>query len=174
MRLARVCTALIGSVFAIAALAYGQNIKPGLYENSSQVTWLKSPFPPGMKMPPGAAASSPLGEGKHTWQACVTQAEIDRYGAVVPEQWGNDCRMTNVNKNAAGMTANLVCAGNVEGRGTVEAVWASEGGGRGKVHFVGQMSAGRYSAPLEFISQYTSVYEGSDCGNVKPNPMPTD
>ncbi len=164
MRLMRV-PALFGCLFALAALAWGQNGKPGLYENTSEMSWQQSPFPPGMTMPPGM--KSPFGGGKHTSLTCLTADDLERYGAVPPESQGN-CRVTSVSKHAKGMTAEMVCSGEMEGKATVEAAWLQDGRSKGKVHFVGTMQAGADSLPVEWTTEYISVYKGPDCGRVKP------
>ena len=168
MRSPRFCLTLL-CLFSVAALAYGQNVQPGLYENTSEVSWQQSPFPAGMKMP-----QSPLGEGKHTTQVCVTQEQIDRYGPIVPERWGQGCHLTNTVKTASGMHAELVCSGEVEGQGTFDAAWGHEAGGSGELHFRGQMVTHEFSAPIEFTSKLVSVYKGRSCGSVKPSPMQED
>ena len=165
----RLCLTLI-CLFLFVALARGQNAQPGLYENTSEVSWQQSPFPPGMTMPSG----TPLGEGKHTTQVCVTQEQIDRYGPLIPERWGQGCHLTNIVKTASGMHAELLCSGEVEGRGAFEAAWGHEAGGSGKLHFVGQMVTREFSAPLEFTSKLVSVYKGRNCGSVKPSAVQQD
>ena len=167
MRSPRLCPTLI-CLFSLVALAHGQNVQPGLYENTTEVTWQQSPFPPGMNMP-----QSSMGEGKHTTEVCVTQAQIDRYGPIVPERWGQGCHLTNIVKSAGGMHAELVCKGEVEGQGSFDAVWGPESGG-GQLHFLGQMVTREFTAPIEFTSKLVSVYKGRNCGNVKPSPTQED
>jgi hypothetical protein len=146
---------------AFAALAEGQGRRPGLYETTSEMTWQQSPFPPGMTMPPEAAAA--FGGGKRTSLTCVTQGQIDRYGAVPPQNQ-RDCRITNVSKVGRGMRADMVCAGEMPGKGTVESAWLQDGRSKGKIHFTGTMQ----DLPVEWTIEYISAFKEPDCGSVKP------
>ena len=58
------------------------------------------------------------------------------------------------------------------GKGTVECAWTDPDHATGKVHFVGSMQMGPNAPPVEYTIVATSVYKGSDCGSVKPAPMP--
>jgi len=145
--------------------------KPGLWETTVNMTWQKTPFPPGMQMPPQAMAA--FGGGPHTVQVCLTQAWIDKYGGVVPQNRG-ECQMTDVKTTLTGMTATLTCTGRMAGTGTVEADWSIPDTGKGKVHFAGNMQMGPNATPIEWTNEFTSVYKGPDCGSVKPAPLPAD
>ena len=152
---------------AIAALAQGAR-KPGLYETTATMTYQKSPFPPGMPASVTAAMSGP-----HTIQACLPQAMIDKYGAPIPQSKGG-CQTTNIQMNPTGMTAELVCTGQMSGHGEVESSWTVSGTSTGKVHFIGTMGSGPNAMPVEWTNVFTSVYKGPDCGSVKPVPMPSN
>ena len=171
MRKTRVWITLGCCLFAMAVFAGAQsNRKPGLWEMTTNMTWQQSPMPPGMTMPPGA--HSPFGGGPITTQVCLTQAMIAKYGAPMPQNQHGDCQITNVSLHLTGMTASMVCTGQVNGTGTVESDWTIPDHAKGKVHFVGTMQMGQNSRPIEWTSESTSVYKGPDCGSVKPLPMP--
>lgn len=143
---------------ALALLAWSQSRKPGLYEVTSTMTWQQSPFPNGM-----GPASEP-----RTTQVCVTQEQIDKYGTVPPQLHG-DCQLTNVEKKATSMTAELVCTGPMGGKGDVHSTWADDGHSSStKVHFTGAMQMGPNSRPVEWTVVATSQFKGADCGSVKP------
>lgn len=144
------------------------NRRPGLYETTSTMTWQQSPMPAGMQMPP----NSPFGGGPHTRQSCVTQQMIDKYGSVPPQDSRGNCQMANLNKTATGMTADWVCTGQMNGKGSVEASWNADGTATSKVHFAGTMQMGPRSAPVEWTIASSAVYKGADCGSVKPIEMP--
>ena len=154
MRWSKVCFALCCCLVAFAALAEGQGRRPGLYETTSDMSWQQSPMPPGMTMPGG---------GPHTSQSCVTQAQLDRYGGV-PPQSQRDCRITSVSRTARGMTAQMVCTGEMNGNATVESAWQPDGKSKGKIHFIGTMQ----ELPVEWTIDYISAFKGPDCGSVKP------
>src|ERR1035438_4134765 len=156
-------------LFALAIIALAQAVrKPGLYETTTSMTWQQSPFPPGMP----ASAIAAMG-GPHTVPVCLTQAQIDKYGAPIPQSRGN-CQTTNIVMKPTGMTAELVCTGSMSGHGEVESSWADSGTVKSKVHFTGTMQAGPNPMPVEWTNVFTSVYKGSDCGSVKPLPMPAN
>jgi hypothetical protein len=159
-------------LFAIALFAWAQSVrKPGLWEMTSNMTWQQSPLPPGMTLPPGM--KSPFSGNTTTTQVCLTQAMIDKYGAAVPKS-DNDCKMANISKTLNGMTAEMVCSGRVNGKGTMEASWSDADHTKGKMHFVGTMQGGKNSMPVEWTVEFTSAYKGPDCGSVKPMPMPSN
>ena len=171
MRKTRVWITLSCCLIALAALTWAQvTRKPGLWETTSTMTWQQSPMPPGMQAPAG----SPFGGGPHTTPVCLTQAMIDKYGAPVPEPSRGDCQITNISLHLTGMTASLVCSGQVSGTGTVESNWTEPDHAKGKVHFTGTMQMGPNSRPIEWTSESVSVYKGPDCGSVQPMPMPSD
>jgi hypothetical protein len=149
-------------LFSLALAAGAQaNRKPGLWEITTDMTWQQSPMPAGMTMPGG---------GPHTQQVCLTQAMIDKYGAPMPQN--RDCQVSNVVMKAAGMTADWVCSGRMVGKGTLESSWAVPDHAKGKVHFVGTIPMGANSRTIEYTIDSSSVFKGSDCGSVKPPPMP--
>ena len=172
MRKTRVWITAAGCLCAMVIAAWGQpSRKPGLWETTVNMTWQKSPFPPNMPMPPQAAAA--FGGGPHTSNVCLSQAWVDKFGGAIPQNRG-DCQMTNVQLTATGMTATMVCTGRMAGSGTVEADWSIPDTGKGKVHFTGTMQMGPNATPIEWTTEFSSVYKGPDCGNVKPVPVPAD
>lgn len=131
-------------------------------------TWQQSPLPAGMAPPGGANA--PFAGGTHTIKVCLTQEQIDKYGAIVPQSRG--CQVTNIVKKANGMTADMECSGTMSGKGTLESTLTDEEHAKGKVHFVGTMHMGPNTRPVEWTVQSSSVFKSADCGDVKPAPMP--
>lgn len=115
---------------------------------------------------------NPMG-GPHTNQVCVTQQQIDKFGAIPPQTRGN-CQVTNVVKKSDGMTAELQCTGTMSGKGTVDAKWTDSEHAKTKVHFTGEMRMGPNAKPIEWTIDANSVFKSSDCGNVKPIATPPD
>jgi hypothetical protein len=169
MRPSRICLSLSCCFFALTVLATGQSRKPGLWETTTVQTWQQSPLPPGMAAP----ANSPFAGGPHTSRVCITQAQIDRDEAFLPQS-RRGCQATNIVKRGNGMSADWVCTGAMSGKGTVESTWYEDGHSKSKVHFVGNFQTGANPAPVEFTSESTSIYKGPDCGNVKPFSMPAN
>ncbi len=162
MRRTSIWIAFVCLAFAVALLAFAQaGRKPGLWEVTSKMTWQQSP------LPGNSTGGPPPNPPPHTTQVCLTQAMIDKYGGPIPQT--HECKMMNVNKTAGGMTADWVCNGRMSGKGTIESSWADENRSTGKIHFAGTMQVGQTgSHPVEWTNEITSVYEGSDCGSIKP------
>jgi hypothetical protein len=161
MGLGVVCFAIV----ALLAVAQAGR-KPGLWEVTSKMTWQKSPFPGGAAGGAGGGGQ-PMSPAPHTTQVCLTQAMIDKYGGPIPQT--HECKVLNVSKTADGMTADWVCSGHMNGKGTIQSSWADENRTTGKIHFVGSMQMGQPgSRPVEWTNEMTSVYKGPDCGGIRP------
>src|ERR1017187_5923275 len=89
-------------LFTVVALAQGR--KSGLWEMTTTMNFQGMPQ---------------MGGSPHTTQVCVTQAQLDKYNAIVSplSAQQHDCQMTNVVKTAKGMTAEMVCTGRMAGKG---------------------------------------------------------
>jgi hypothetical protein len=167
MKRAHACVVLGCCLLGIGMTAQAQSRKAGLWEVTSNMTWQQSPFPAGMSAP----AASPFGGGAHTNSVCVTQEQIDKFGAPAPQTRG-DCQVTNVSKQATGMTAEMTCSGSMSGKGTLVASWADDDHTVSKMHFTGTVQAGPTPKPVEWTVDSTSVFKSADCGNVKPIATP--
>ncbi len=163
MRIRNIAIALFCCLFAVAL--YAQPRKPGLYEVTTTMNWKQSPLPPGMNIPGGR---SPFGGAPITSQYCVTQEQLDKYGA--PVSHAKECQIVNIVKSYNGMKAEMVCSGHMNGKGSLETWWKEDLTVRSKVHFVGTMQAGQNPMPIEWTSESTSTYKGPNCGNVQPLP----
>jgi hypothetical protein len=147
----------------MALIAWAQAPKAGLYEVTSNMTWQQSPFPAGMQAPAG----SPFGGGPMTSEACVTQTQIDKYNGLKPDT-RRGCQISNVNKRENGMSADIVCSGSMNGKGTVESSWTDSGHSKSKIHFTGELQIGQNSKTVEWTVESDATYKGPDCGTVKP------
>jgi hypothetical protein len=172
MQVRRKALAACAGLLALGILALAQEgRKPGLWEITTTMTWQQSPFPPGMQMPPQAAAA--FGGAPHTIQYCLTQQMIDKFGAPMPQSSPRQsCQVANVQKTANSMTADWICTGAMSGKGSMESHWSDNGTATGKLHFVGTMQMGPNPTPVEWTSESTSVYKGPDCGSVQPPALP--
>jgi hypothetical protein len=162
-------------VLTLAAFAQAQSgRKPGLYEVTSQMSMggagapQMPQMPPGVQLPPGMA--SPY--APHTMQVCVTQAMIDKYGGPSPAPQHGQCQVTDISIKSNGMTAKIICTGQMNTTGTVETTWTDANSSQTKMHMTGTMQMGSNPGPVDMTVQSTSVYKGPDCGSVKPPPMP--
>jgi hypothetical protein len=171
MRKSRVWITLGLCLFAAVAFVWAQsNRRPGLWETTASMTWQQSPMPAGMNMPTGI--KSPFSGTTTTSQVCLTQEMIDKYGAPVPPA-RSGCQVLNIVLKANGMTADMVCSGPMNGKGSIESSWTDTSRARSKVHFTGTMQMGPNTMPVEWTVDSTSAYKGPDCGSVKPLPMPS-
>jgi len=144
-------------LFALPVSVWAQNRKPGLWELTTTQTWQKSPSPTAV---PG---------GTRTTLVCLTQEQIDKYGAIVPHTRG--CQVTNLVKKGDGMTADWVCSGAMSGKGTLEGHLIDSNHAQGKLHFAGSLQAGPNAMPIEWTTLSSSVFKSADCGDVKPVPV---
>lgn len=170
MRTTRRSITLICCLFATAVFGCAQTRKAGLWELTTTMTWQQSPFPAGSPVAAAAGPNSPFSGGPKIAMICLTQEQIDRYGAIIPSS--RTCQISNVVKGSNGMTADWTCTGMMSGKGTLESSWSEEGRARGKVHFIGAIQAGPSAMPIEWTAESTSVFKSADCGAVKPLPMP--
>jgi Protein of unknown function (DUF3617) len=167
MNRVQVCAVVVSSCAGMALTAQAQSRKAGLWEVTSTMTWQQSPFPAGMSTGP----NSPFGGGIHTNTVCITQEQIDKFGAPPPQTHG-DCQVSDVAKQATGMTAGMTCTGTMSGKGRLVASWTDEDHTISKMHFTGTMQAGASPKPVEWTVDSTSVFKSTDCGNVKPVAVP--
>ena len=172
MRFGKAAVAVSAGALALGVFAQAQESrKPGLYEITTSTTWQQTPFPAGMQLPPAAMAA--FGGAPQTMKVCLTQEMLDKYGAPMPQN-RSGCQYTNLQKGLTSMTADMVCTGQMNGKASVESSWSPDGTAKAKVHFVGTMTMkmGPNATPVEWTSDSTSSYKGSDCGSVKPLPVP--
>jgi Protein of unknown function (DUF3617) len=138
--------------------------KPGLWEVTSRTTWQQSPFAGATPAPD----ASPETAEPQTTTVCLTQEMIDKYGGPIP-QTHDACQLSNVNRTANGMTADWVCNGRLNGKGSIQSSWKDDNHASGKVHFSGTMLMGQAgSRPVEWTNQFTSTWKKPDCDGVKP------
>ena len=182
------------SLFAVALLAWAQGgRKAGLWEVTATMNMggqqmpqmppnAQMPqlppgvqLPPGMQMPPGGGMGGMMG-GPHTSQVCVTQEMINKYGgpSPTPPSHNSDCKMTNVSVTAAGMTATMVCTGQMNATGDLVFTFVDANTSTTKMHIKGTTTHGANSMPIDMSMSATSVYKGPDCGSVKPIQMPSN
>lgn len=149
---------LFGCLIAATQAATAQDRKPGLYE-VTLVTTTVSPTPE--VHPP------------RTWQACLTQEKIDKYGAMVPEYLSRVCQLVNVVKKSGGTTADIVCSGKFTGKGVLEINWSDSEHYKSNLRFSGTMRPRDSDIKIEWDATSSSVYKGPDCSVLKPPTPPS-
>ena len=163
MRKTRVWITFGCCLCALAIAAWAQSGRAGLWEVTTTMTWQQSPMPPGMAAPPG----SPFSGAPHTTQVCITQAQIDRFGGPPPQTRG-DCQVSNMQRSANSMSANISCTGQMSASGTLTTSWSDGGHSNTKLHMTGTMQMGPNSRPVEWTTESTSTFKSADCGSVRP------
>jgi len=140
---------------ALATRAQGQGRKAGLWEVTTQMSMSGGPtnMP---QMPP------------RTNQVCVTQAMIDKYGGPTSQPARGNCQMTDVSLTTAGMTANMVCTGQMTMTGSVQTTFVDANTTKTTV----QMTMPMGQNTMNMTMQATASYKGADCGSVQPMAMP--
>jgi Protein of unknown function (DUF3617) len=161
MRRIQVSIAFGCCFLATAGLVQGQQRKAGLWELTTVTTFQQAP-----------ASMGAAGPATRTSQICLTQQMIDKYGSILP-MTSAACHLTNIVRKEQSMKADLVCAGPMNGTGTIESSFTAENA-KGTVHFAGAIQQGENSVPIEWTSNSTSVFKSPDCGDVKPMPMPEE
>jgi hypothetical protein len=164
MRKTRVWIALACMLFAVSQALWPETRKAGLWEITTTTTLQQSPFIAG-------SVNGPTMGGTRTSQVCLTQEMIDKYGALLPQSRGQ-CHIANKAMQSGGMTADWVCSGRITGQGSLESVWSDLEHSKGKLHFVGKFQMGSEAKPIEWTTESTAAFKSSDCGSVKPMPLP--
>jgi hypothetical protein len=148
---------LLSCLLSFALITRAQDRKPGLYDMTIVTTTV---LPSASTYPP------------HTMQYCLTQAMVDKYGAMVPDTPIRACQLANVVKKSGGMTADLVCSGAINGNGKIEVNWFDSEHAKGNIHFSGTIRPGQNEIKIEWNAASNSVYKSPDCGAIKPPPTP--
>jgi hypothetical protein len=143
-------------VIAFAAQAQGPNRKPGLWEVTTSMSMTGGPEMP--QMP------------SRTSQVCVTQAMIDKYGGPYSNPQRGNCQLTDVALTATSMSAKLVCSGQANMSGTVQATFVDANTTKTTVHMT--MTMGASGRTMDMTTESTATFKGPDCGSVQPLPMP--
>ena len=144
-----------------AAPAFARQGKAGLWNVTSTVE---------MALPPETAAAMKKmgmampGAKPVTSQLCMSQAEVDSDRPPHLDRAATGCDTKLVKQTATGMTANMVCKGNMTGTGTIQVTYKGDTHYSGFYGFKGT-SGGR---PVDMTTRFTGDWVKADCGNVKP------
>ena len=161
----------------MAAVSAGAQAKPkaGLWEYSTQMSMggqQMPQLPAGVKLPAGINMPAGMG-GPIVTQVCVTQEQIDKYGGPTSNPQRGNCEVTNVSKQADGMTADIRCTGDMNATGNIVSKWTNGGNTTNTtMHMKGTMNSGGNSQPIDMSTQINATYKGADCGSVKPIQAP--
>jgi hypothetical protein len=155
------------SFLAMAIFAWIETRKPCLWEMTTTTTWQQLPAAVG-----DGGDNSAFEGGTKTRLVCLTQAQIEKYGAIAPLTRSGTCQVVDVVKKDNSMTAGMICSGRLSGMGSLASSWEDDQNAKDKVHFVGLIQAGANTRPMEWTSESTSTFKGRDCGDMKPFAMP--
>jgi hypothetical protein len=127
----------------------------------------------------GSPAGNPAARGKDDnappaeggVPVCLTKEMIDSYGVILPPSL-KGCEMYNVQQTADSYKADMSCKGGFNGFGSVESKWTDEDHVVGKIRFVSKTKETSDARMLTWTEDASAVFKSSDCGTVKPHPMP--
>lgn len=172
MRNVRACFILMFCLFAVLHLSEAQSRKAGLWEMTSKTTILQPGNRVGTTINNGSQESAQSSDPAAGIPVCLTQAQIDKYGVILPPSL-RDCELSNVVQKPDGVSADMICKGTYNGKGSIESTWTDDDHASGKVHFVAKSRDSSKPMSIAWTQESTAVFKSPDCGSVKPRPMPT-
>jgi len=163
------------SVAAWALLALPATVladgRPGLWEQKTTMTFggagmPKMPSIPADKMAQLKSMGTEIPDFSKPQttviKTCLTEDEIANQKMPKPEDMGN-CTMENRQMTDSGMSADLICKGEIQGTGRVEYVFDSDTHYTGKMQFNGS----RAGHPIEMMHTSEGTWLSDDCGGVE-------
>lgn len=167
-----ICLTLMLFLFAECRLAEAQSRKAGLWDITSKTSILQPGNRVGTTLNNGSQEPPQSSEAPGALPACLTQAQIDKYGVILPPSM-RDCDISNVVQKPNGVSADLVCKGTYNGKGSIESTWTDDDHATGKIRFVAKGRDSSQPMSITWTQEATAVFKSPDCGNVKPRPMPS-
>jgi hypothetical protein len=158
---------------AVVHFGEAQSRKAGLWEMTSKTTILQPGNRGGATTNNGSdAQAQPQPTEPAGLPVCLTQDQIDKYGVIMPPSL-RDCELSNVVQKPDSFTADMICKGTYNGKGTIQSTWTDDDHASGKVTFVAKSRDSSKPMSIAWTQESTAVFKNPDCGNVKPRPMPT-
>lgn len=156
-------------LLAASGFASAQSRKAGLWEVTSKTT-IQQPGS-GTAAATGTASADQTADQPGGIPVCYSQAMVDTYGIVLPPSL-RDCDIFNVVQTASRFTADMTCKGLYNGKGTIESTLTDPDHVVGKVQFASKPKDGAKQVSLHWVEDVSATFKGSDCGTVKPRPIP--
>lgn len=170
MRKAAVSAALLS---LLCVSAHAGPMKQGLWEmtiKSDQMANAMANITPqqremmrqrGIEIPQAAA-------GGMVTKMCVSKEMAERDSPPPMGREGADCKLANQQHSGSTYTYETVCNGpNMQGQGTSKVTYAGDG-----FAAVSDFKGTAHGRPINTHSETSGKYLGTDCGAVKPYPMP--
>ena len=171
MRKAHICLILTFFLLAGIHLSKAQSRKAGLWEMTSKTTVLQPGNRPGTTTNSGTSTQAQASEPEGL-PVCLTQAQIDKYGVILPPSL-RDCEISNVVQKPDSFSADMMCKGSYNGKGSIESTWTDDDHASGEIRFVAKSRDSSAPMSIAWTQESTAVFKSPDCGSVKPRPMPT-
>jgi len=146
-----------------------QNHKAGLWLVATATRIQQKGETPGSLNTTGQAEQAISAE--HGAPVCLTHEMIENYGVILPPSL-KGCELYNVQQTADSFKADMSCKGGYNGVGSVESTWKDPDHVVGKIRFVSKTGDTDDSRAMAWVETASAVFKSSDCGNVKPRPMP--
>jgi hypothetical protein len=158
-------------LLAVVPFSGAQSRKAGLWEITTKTAILQ----------PGNRVGTTINNGSDTQAqstepaglpVCLTQAQIDKYGVILPPSL-HDCELSNVVQKPDGISADMTCKGTYNGKGSIESTWTDDDHASGKIRFVAKTRDTSRPMSITWTQEAIAVFKSTDCGNVKPRPTPS-
>jgi hypothetical protein len=164
----------VAAMAALVSTAAHAQSKAGLWENTSTMKMEGMQQPQQPQIPPDVLAKMQAqGMKMPTFSSngmttkakvCVTQETIDKWGGPQPHT-DKDCSVNNVQRSSGGFSADIVCTGHMNGKGSVKATHVDSTHTTMAMHFSGTSDKGK---PVEWNMEGSAVFLGTSCGDVQP------
>lgn len=172
MKLSRIlaCGAALAAAGAIAipALAASHG-KVGLWEITTTMNMAGMQMPDLSKLPPDQRAMVEAQMKKNgvtmsgrtmTTKHCMTAQEV---AAGKPDMSHmKDCTVQNLSTTASGMSADLVCKGDMNGRGHMQVSYSGDTSYSGSM----TMKGSAHGQPIDMTNTFSGKWVSADCGSV--------
>ena len=167
----RAALAALTLVFLPAGLEAAGHVRPGLWEVTMALEGMPAmpQIPPeqlaklremGVQMP----AASPGGGRTISSRHCVTPEQAAKDAPPDFSRGNSSCHSENVRSTASGMTADLVCTGEMQGKGKVQMSYPSDTAYSGSFSFQGTT----HGQPTNMSNRVTGKWLAADCGATAP------
>ena len=168
---AHICLTLTFCLLAGFHLSRAQSRKAGLWEMTSKTTILQPGNRVGTTINNGSGTQAQASETEPL-PVCLTQAQIDQFGVILPPSL-RDCQLSNVAQKPDSFSADMMCMGTYNGKGSIQSTWTDDDHASGKIRFVAKSRDSSTPMSITWTQESTAVFKSPDCGSVKPRAMPT-
>lgn len=162
-------TLLTCCLLPLVAYAGGHG-KPGLWEVSTKMNFSGASAP---KIPPEQLAQMKqmgikipgLSGDPIVVKQCISKEQAERDEPPRTQNDKSGCEMQNAKRDGRTFTADMVCTGDMKGKGTMKVTNESSESYTGSMTFKGTQVRG---GDVEMTNEFSGKWLGADCGDIKP------